>query len=369
MDISKPMHIKGKYNTAAVMTNSLEQQTQDQIQSFLNEPYTKDEQVVIMPDAHAGKGAVIGTTMTIKGGQICPNLVGVDIGCGIHLAQVSMPNRPTKKDLKKLDQFIKQHIPHGTGVNRKPIKTDINFDNLTFQPKNMNRIRQSLGSLGGGNHFIELSQLTDGYGLMVHSGSRGLGFQVANYHQRIAEQATGHLVQHKDLAYLEGELLENYLNDMRIAQHYAAINRSIMLERIADHMDWQLETIVDSIHNYIGEDGVLRKGATDARTGQLVIIPINMRDGAILGRGLGNPAWNNSAPHGAGRLMSRTAARRAIKLQTFQEQMLDVYSTSVSKKTLDEAPDAYKPLAHILENLHETVEALDTLTPILNFKA
>lgn len=156
---------------------------------------------------------------------------------------------------------------------------------------------------------------------------------------------------------------------MRIAQRYAKVNRSTLLERIARHMNWQLDSIVDSVHNYIGEDGVLRKGATDARDGQLVIIPINMRDGAILGRGLGNPEWNNSAPHGAGRLMSRTAAKQAIPLKHFKQQMAGIYSTSVSQKTLDEAPDAYKPLSHIMENLHETIDVMDRLKPIYNFKA
>ena len=233
----------------------------------------------------------------------------------------------------------------------------------------MNRIRQSVGSLGGGNHFIEVSQMKEEYGLMVHSGSRGLGFQVANHHQRIAEKTTGQLVQQKELAYLKGDLLDDYLNDMRIAQHYAKINRSTMLERIARHRGWQLESVVDSVHNYIGDDGVLRKGATDARDGQLVIIPINMRDGAILGRGLGNPDWNNSAPHGAGRLMSRTAAKHAIPLKDFKQQMEGIYSTSVNQKTIDEAPDAYKPLSHIMENIHETIDVVEMLKPIYNFKA
>lgn len=363
------MKIEGHYNTAQVMTDTVDTQTLEQIRSFLNEPFTKGEQVVIMPDTHAGKGAVIGTTMTITGGKICPNLVGVDIGCGIHLAKISTRQAVSQKELKQLDEVIKRHIPHGAGVNRQPVKTDINLDELSFKPKNANRIRQSVGSLGGGNHFIEINQMADGYGLMVHSGSRGLGFQVANHHQRIAEKATDHLVQHKDLAYLEGDLLEDYLKDMRIAQRYAKINRSTLLERIARHMNWQLDSIVDSVHNYIGEDGVLRKGATDARDGQLVIIPINMRDGAILGRGLGNPEWNNSAPHGAGRLMSRTAAKQAIPLKHFKQQMAGIYSTSVSQKTLDEAPDAYKPLSHIMENLHETIDVVDRLKPIYNFKA
>lgn len=363
------MKIEGKYNTARVMTDTLETETREQIRGFLNESFTEGEQVVIMPDTHAGKGAVIGTTMTITNGQICPNLVGVDIGCGIHLAQIKTKHRLTKQELKRLDEVIKRHVPHGSGVNRQPIKTDIDLNELTFQPKNTNRIRQSVGSLGGGNHFIEVSRMAEGYGLMVHSGSRGLGFQVANHHQRIAEETTGHLVQHKDLAYLEGKLLADYLNDMRIAQRYAKLNRSTMLERIARHMGWQLDSIVDSVHNYIGEDGILRKGATDARDGQLVIIPINMRDGAILGRGLGNADWNNSAPHGAGRLMSRTTAKHSIPLKVFKQQMEGIYSTSVNQKTIDEAPDAYKPLSQIMENLHQTIDVVERLTPIYNFKA
>lgn len=393
------MEITGKYNTAKVMTHDLDTMTHEQIKGFLDESFTAGEKIVIMPDTHSGKGAVVGTTMTTNNNQICPNLVGVDIGCGILLAKIEGVENIDQSELKKLDQVIKRHIPYGFDVNKTAAETNIDLDKISFTLRNKNRVYRSIGSLGGGNHFIELGRLGTDYALMIHSGSRNLGHQVASHHQKVAERdclvnekdrkrlikqlkkegrdleieerlkAVQSKVNNKDLAYLEGDHLELYLHDMYIAQEFAKVNRQEMLDRIAEHMGWRMDIIVDSVHNYIGDDGILRKGATNANEGQLVVIPINMRDGAILGRGLGNAKWNYSAPHGAGRLMSRTMAKNTIPFATFKEQMKGIYSTTISQDTLDEAPDAYKPLDQILSNITETIEVVDIITPIYNFKA
>lgn len=390
--------IQGKYNTARVFTKNIEETAKNQVQEMLNQEFVKDEQVRIMPDVHAGKGSTIGTTMTITNGKVVPNLVGVDIGCGISVYEIE---KTDNFDWNKLDNVINEYVPSGRNVrNSIPESIIQNFDSLSFPLQNENRVQLSQGTLGGGNHFIEISKSANRYFLLIHSGSRNLGVQVAKHHQDKAiayhksnvfdrkelinelklqgrEKEIGSelakikpVVFDKELAYLEGDLLSDYLNDMRLAQNFAIHNRSFMAQMIFNKMGWKIKDSFDSIHNYIDiENKILRKGATDAREGLRLVIPLNMRDGAIIAKGKGNPEWNYSAPHGAGRVMSRTKAKELVKLDDFRDSMEGVYSNSVVEATLDESPFAYKKAQEIIDNIHDTVEILDVIKPVYNFKA
>lgn len=365
--------LKGKYNEAIVYTDQIDEDVKEQILELLDEAFIEGERIAIMPDTHIGKGAVIGTTVTTNNGKVCPNLVGVDIGCGIFVTRLNV-RQLKQADYKALDRQIKQNIPTAHRVRNKASKFDL-IDDLSFKIKKTNRMLQSLGSLGGGNHFIEIAQDEQGlYYLMVHSGSRAFGHTISRHHQQIAEDYAypengDHKVNNKNLSYLEGNLLTNYINDLQIAQNFAAENRRLMTEIILSKMGWQSEDEFDSIHNYIDpETGILRKGATDASKGKRLVIPLNMRDGALIAMGKGNPTWNYSAPHGAGRKMSRTKARQSIEMNHFKDSMEGIYSTSVNVKTLDEAPMAYKSLEDITANLDETLEILHQLKTVYSFK-
>lgn len=373
--------LTGTYNSAVVFTDEVEENALRQIELLLEQPFLKGERIRVMPDVHAGKGSTIGTSLTIFNQKVVPNLVGVDIGCGIRVFEVRGVN---PKELAKLDQQIKLLIPSGFSVHPLPITEPFHLlDQLTFSVDNPDRIHLSQGTLGGGNHFIELGTNQKGqYFLQIHSGSRNLGHQIARYHQKLAqdyqqileevarEQGKTFTPVPKDLAYLEGQLLEDYLTDMKIAQVFAVNNRLLMGERLIKQMGWQVVDTFDSMHNYIDiKCQLLRKGATDASKGTRLVIPLNMRDGSLICTGLGNPHWNYSAPHGAGRIMSRTEARNKLSLADFKETMAAVYSTSISKRTLDEAPFAYKKASMIQEAIGETVEITDHITPIYNFKA
>ncbi len=365
--------IKGACNEAKVFTSDLEASARDQIQTLVNQPFTAGSKIRIMPDVHAGAGSTIGTTMTVLD-AVVPNLVGVDIGCGMLTSRLA----EDKIDLPRLDRLIRRRIPSGHMIRKTPHEflKNVDIDDLRCRNggKNdkilkMDRARLSLGTLGGGNHFIEGNKDENGrLYLVIHSGSRHLGLQVALFYQRVAAKKRRDLP--RDLACLEGQDMKDYLHDMHIMQQYAVQNRKAIADQIINEMGWQVEESFTTIHNYIDLNTmILRKGAVSASKGEKLLIPLNMRDGSLICIGKGNPDWNQSAPHGAGRIMSRTEARRTITLHDFEETMTGIYSTSVHRNTLDEAPMAYKSLDSLREYLHETADVVQHLKPIYNFKA
>ena len=394
------LELQGKYNTAKVFTDNVEAVAQGQIIELCNQEFAKESQIRIMPDTHAGAGCTIGTTMTIQD-KIVPNLVGVDIGCGMEVVMIE--KNKTEINFDQLDDVIRKHIPYGFNIrgSQHVLAKRVKFDDVRI-PINLNRAQLSLGKLGGGNHFIELNELEDHIALVIHSGSRNLGKTIAEYYQKRAyeelmdvksekEELIAKLVSEgrqadihealkaikkphisKELAYLQGEGFADYMHDMKIAQVYATLNRKAMAEEIVVRMDWH-SNILDnftSIHNYIDmEHMILRKGATSAQAGERLLIPINMRDGSIIATGKGNPDWNFSGPHGAGRLMSRSKAKEVLSLEDFKSTMTDVWTTSVMESTLDEAPMAYKPMSEIVDNIGDTVEINHIIKPLYNFKA
>lgn len=398
------MDIKGTYNTARVFTDNLENEAREQVKELLEQPFTKGLKIRIMPDAHAGKGCVIGTTMTIAD-KVVPNLVGLDIGCGMLVTGIPSDRRMENSDLQRLDDVIRSHIPSGFSIRTKPhhFLSRVSLTDLRCRDHvDLTRAKLSLGTLGGGNHFIELNEDEEkNLYLVIHSGSRNIGKQVAEYYQNLAiRNLTGSvlppLVKNKKkggkkvhipdrgraevtssgtplpkgLAYLEGQHLEDYLHDIGIIQKYADLSRQAMANDIIERMGWKTGEQFTTIHNYIDlQNRILRKGSVSAEEGEKLIIPINMRDGSLICVGKGNKDWNQSAPHGAGRLMSRTKAREVLSLEDFRKSMKDVWTTSVTKATLDEAPFAYKPMEEIIQNIGDTVEILKRIKPIYNFKA
>lgn len=397
--------IQGKYATAKVFAGILEKTAVDQIKTLLNQPFMEDTQPRFMPDAHAGKGCVIGTTMHIRD-EICPNLVGVDIACGVLVVELGK----AAMNPIKLDQIIHLHIPagfitHKTKHSTKEIKQRFGFaiedlkiyDKLPVQVKE--RAKKSYGTLGGGNHFIELakSDESDRYYLVIHSGSRHLGHQIAQHYQSLAEKKwrrSYHKGRSSDLATLhrsdDQTEFGNYLHDSEIARKYAKANRILMAENILNHyFDSQFELQLDgrilkdglqaecswfeTVHNYIDQsnrqDMILRKGAISAQTGERVILPLNMRDGSVIAIGKGNPDWNYSGPHGAGRSMSRSQARRQLNLEDFKQTMAGIYTTTATRDTIDEAPFAYKDSQEIIDQISDTLTIVDHIRPIYNFKA
>jgi len=400
--------IDGTYGTALVYTREVEQSAYTQIAQLMNQPFVAGARVRIMPDVHAGMGCVIGTTMHIVD-KVCPNLVGVDVGCGVLVAQ--LPIQRDAFDAPAFDRIVRR-IPAGFSVNREPLhleETEALLSQLVCLPhiKNLDRIYKSMGTLGGGNHFIEVAANAAGkLYLLIHSGSRNLGKQVAEHYQALAanyhNQVPGEMLselearfpgsknakrrqrelrrlkkQHTrvpdDLAYLEGALLSDYLHDMRIAQRFAYRNREVMAQRILEGLTPPVALAdtrpFQTVHNYIDQENILRKGAVSARAGEVLVIPLNMRDGSLIVRGRGNPDWNHSAPHGAGRIMSRGEARRVIDIKDFERSMAGVYTTTLDQSTIDEAPMAYKPMADILAAIGDTAEVLEHIRPIYNFKS
>ena len=357
----------------------------------------KDCTVRIMPDCHAGKGCTIGTVIKIKD-RIVPNTVGVDIGCGMMVCEIMDKDI----DLERLDKVVNEFVPAGFNVHDEPVRISTELDDLVcIKAVKKDYIQRSIGSLGGGNHFIEVNRAEDGkHYLVIHSGSRNLGVTVCDYYQKIAEKECGidpkerqalidrlkaegrqreipaemkklqPKVKDMTLAYLEGQSFRDYLHDMEIAQRYAWINRQTIANIIADHMDWSIGFTFHTVHNYIDTLSMtLRKGAVSAVNGEVLIIPMNMRDGSLLCRAIGNPDWLYSAPHGAGRLMSRKQAFDTLKMEDFTATMSDVYSTSVCPETIDESPMAYKPMQEIIDAIGDTVEIIDIIKPVYNFKA
>ena len=366
------IEIKGKYATAKIFADTLETSAEGQIRVLCDSSFARGSQVRVMPDVHAGKGSTIGTTMTI-GDYVVPAMVGVDIGCGMETVQL----KEKRLNLPELDSFIRKNIPSGRAVRERPHRGHgrVKINELRCVKKlDTRRAEISLGTLGGGNHFIEVGKDDDGtLYLVIHSGSRNIGLQVANYYQDVAYKAAGGKEQKEvpyELATVTGEALDNYLHDMALMQQFAEVNRQIMTEIILDGLKIKENGRFTTVHNYIDLDKkILRKGAVSAAQGEKLLIPINMRDGSLICTGLGNADWNYSAPHGAGRLMSRTQAEKTFTLSAFKKEMNGIFTTSVGKETLDECPMAYKPMEDILKHIGETVTVDKTILPIYNFKA
>ena len=366
------IEIHGKYASAKVFTDELEPSAQGQIQAMCDQPFTKGAKIRIMPDVHAGAGCTIGTTMTI-GEYVVPNIVGVDIGCGMNVVRLS----EKRLDLPKLDSFIRANIPHGRDVRDRPHRSHgrLDFEELRCLKKlDRRRIKESLGTLGGGNHFIEIDRDDDmNLYLVIHTGSRNPGLQVAQYYQNEAYRALGGKKGTDvpyELSYLSGELMEDYLNDMDFMQRFAAQNRLIIQEEILDRMKLSPADFFTTVHNYIDtKKMILRKGAVSAAAGERLIIPLNMRDGALICTGLGNPDWNESAPHGAGRLYSRREAEERFTVSQFKKEMAGIFTTSADRDTLDECPMAYKDAESIIGAVGDTVTIEKRIKPIYNFKS
>ena len=397
------LEVSGKYNQAKIFTDVVDQASIAQVIELCNQEFTAGSRIRLMPDVHAGAGCTVGTTMTITD-RVVPNLVGVDIGCGMETARL----RENHLELQKLDKLIREKIPSGfavrSAVHRYADQIDLE-ELCCFKHVQMLRAEKSIGTLGGGNHFIEVDRDEEGQlYVVIHSGSRRLGLEVAKYYQEegykvlnqtdqasldrlIAEmRAAGRqkdiqkeLKRRKSqkltriprpLAYVAGALFDQYIHDMKLVQHFARLNRQAMLDEIVKGMKLHVEEQFTTIHNYIDTDAmILRKGAVSAKAGEQLLIPINMRDGSLLCVGKGNEDWNCSAPHGAGRLMSRGEAKQSFTVSEFKKQMEGIYSTSVGRSTLDECPMAYKGMADILDNIGPTAEVVKVIRPIYNFKA
>ncbi len=398
--------ISGKHNTCKVFTDNCDNETISQLTNLLNQEFTTGSKIRIMSDCHAGKGCVIGTTMTLTD-KVCPNLVGVDIGCGMYALKL----KETSIDLNMLDMVIRQYVPSGFDIRDEAIASSDVADIIA--DIDVDRAMKSLGTLGGGNHFIEVDKASDGsLWLVIHTGSRHLGIEVCDYYQdlaykRLTEEAAGgdihtltkelvekltregrqkeiskaitalkneYKTKHPDvpfeLAYVKGQDFKDYIHDMKLAQEHALTNRKTIAKVITHAMDLHVVESFQTIHNYIDtERMMLRKGSVSAYEGERLIIPMNMRDGSLICVGKGNPDWNYSAPHGAGRLMSRAKAKESISMEDYKKSMEGIFTTCINTSTVDESAFAYKPMEEIIENIKETVDVVDVIKPIYNFKA
>lgn len=397
--------VKGKINTALCYAKVIDEDAIAQIRRMCDCALTEGSRIRIMPDVHTGKGCTIGTTMTVSG-KVCPNIVGVDIGCGMYTVRLS----DTSLDFERIDEAC-HFIPSGMNVWDGQIEKFVLTDLHCYRSlRDTKRLERSLGTLGGGNHFIEIDKASDGTNyLVIHSGSRNLGKQVAEFYQQLAidlhagkedyfikrneiiinykAQGRRTEIQHalielekeyakkapdipEDLCWLYGSFMEDYLHDIEICQKFARRNREKIAEIILQRTGLTAAESFHTIHNYIDTmEMILRKGAIAAHQGEKVLIPINMRDGSIIAIGRGNPEWNYSAPHGAGRIMSRTMAKRSLSLEEYKSSMAGIYTTSVNESTLDEAPMAYKSLEDIIDAINGSVDIIDIIKPVYNFKA
>ena len=394
--------IKGSYTTAVVYTEELDDASISQIFQICNQKSMEGCHIAIMPDVHMGSSCCVGTSIVLKD-KVIPSLVGVDIGCGMEVVKL----KEKHIELARLDKFIRQEVPSGCNIRKKPHKytSQCNLRALyCFDAIDELRSEKSLGTLGGGNHFIEIDQDEDrNLYLVIHSGSRHLGVEVASYYQKLAYdrlngcdeeslkalkkslKKQGREQQYAAIAktlkntkktdipylmsYLEGEYKDAYLHDIKIIQEYASLSRQAMAQDIMKYMKLHEVERFETMHNYIDEDQILRKGAIRAKKDEIVWIPLNMRDGALLCKGKGNPEWNYSAPHGAGRAMSRSEAKQSFTLSEYKKEMKGIYSSSIQKSTIDECPMAYKQADVIISSIQDSVEILKKVTPIYNFKA
>ena len=365
-------NITGRFASAVVFATSIEDYARAQIQMILDNQVSINSKVCIMPDCHPGKVGPIGLTMTVTD-KIIPQLMGVDIGCGMLVAKVE-----GRFEYPKLDKVIKENVPSGFNIRKKP-HSRAGFEVISelrcLRAVNGNKALKSLGTLGGGNHFIEVDKGEEGYYIIIHSGSRHLGYDVADYYTEAARRRLANMGKEVpyEMSYVEGTLMDDYLHDVEIATKYASLNREIILSEILKGMKWKEIECYESIHNYIGilPDGtkILRKGAASAYEGEKVIIPINMRDGVILGIGKGNPDWNYSAPHGSGRVLRRDEVKNHYTVSAFKNDMKGIYSSSISSGTLDEAPVAYRGIDEIKAVISDSVEVKEIVKPVYNFKA
>ena len=365
--------LRGKYATAKVFSDDVDNDSISQVIQFLNQPIAEGQTIRMMPDIHAGSGCTIGTTMTITD-KVVPNLVGSDIGCGMEVVYLDAD----EIDFERLDDIIRNKVPHGFDKRTIPHPFMKNLD-LTelkcyFKLEAGSEGNFYIGTLGGGNHFIEINRTSEGdLILVVHSGSRRIGADVCEYYQNEAlkEFKRFHnMASNRDLIYCEGKLFEDYIHDMKIMQDFAALNRKAIADTILSEYGMDYTKTFTTIHNYIDMDRmILRKGAVSANKNETLIIPINMRDGSIICKGKGNSDWNYSAPHGAGRLLSRRRAKDELSFEEYERTMEGIYSTSVKMKTIDESPMAYKPIDNILNNVEDTVKIMEIVKPVYNFKA
>lgn len=403
------IELNGKYNSCKVFTDNIDNETISQLIALLNQQSVAGSNIRIMPDTHAGKGSVIGTTMTITD-KVIPNIVGVDIGCGMTAVKL----KEKRIDLPKLDSVIRKYVPSGYEIHNEPICLDSPISGLRCDKYvNIDRAMKSLGTLGSGNHFVEVDKdSNDNLWLVVHTGSRHLGIEVCDYYQnlgykRLTEKIAGGSLKEKSdtlikklksegrdkeiskelerlkaeykatninipqaLAYVEGKDFDDYIHDMNLVQQHAVANRMTIIRQIIKNMKLHVVDEFTTIHNYIDtENMILRKGSISAKAGERVIIPMNMRDGSLICVGKGNPDWNYSAPHGAGRILSRSQAKSSVSMSEFKDSMKGIFSTSICKGTLDESPMVYKPMQEIIDNIKDTVEIIDIIKPIYNFKA
>ncbi len=397
------IEVSGKYNSAKIFTDVVDQASIAQVILLCSQEFAQGSRIRMMPDIHAGAGCTVGTTMTIRD-KVVPNLVGVDIGCGMETVRL----RERHLELQQLDKYIRQRIPSGFSIRDKAHrymeKVDLSALRC-YKSVDPLRAEKSLGTLGGGNHFIEVDRDEDGdLYLVIHSGSRHLGLEVANFYQNEAYQrlngssradaealvaqlkaegrdkeiqkalkalkGTKRTSVPKPLAYAQGELFDDYIHDMAIVQQFAALSRQAMVDELLRGLKLHAQDSFTTIHNYIDMEAmVLRKGAVSAKEGERLLIPINMRDGSLICVGKGNPDWNCSAPHGAGRLMSRADAKHSFTVSQFKKEMDGIYTTSVGKSTLDECPMAYKTMSDIVDNIGETARIKKIIRPVYNFKA
>lgn len=397
------IEVNGRFNSAKIYTDVVDKASISQVITLCNQEFSAGSRIRLMPDIHAGAGCTIGTTMTITD-KVVPNLVGVDIGCGMETIRI----RETHLEMQRLDKLIYERIPSGFKIRDKAHRyaERVDLEEL-FCAKHVDLLRaeKSVGTLGGGNHFIEVDRdEEENLYVVVHSGSRHLGKEVASYYQeegfkilnRTDDKSIQRMIQElkdagrqkeiqkelkrlknlkqteipRELAYVSGELFDQYIHDMKLVQRFAALNRQAMIDEIVKGMKLHVEEQFTTVHNYIDTDFmILRKGAVSARAGEQLLIPINMRDGSLICVGKGNEDWNCSAPHGAGRLMSRAQAKQSFTVSDFKKQMSEVYTTSVNSATLDECPMAYKNMTDIVENIGPTAEIVKIIKPVYNFKA
>lgn len=370
--------IQGEYTSAKIFSNTEDKEVINQTLDICNHHIFEGATVRIMPDCHKGKGCTIGFTSTIpKNGEIIPNIIGVDQSCG--MLAIKIEDCKTTRDYYKLDKVIRTNIPGGTGGRRKTthrflentlLKENIIKASKDYLKEDPESELQKVGTLGAGNHFISLEKGESGLYLIIHSGSRNFGNKLAEYFQRKAIETNCYKEGYfKNLSYLKGKNAQDYLFWAKVCNEYASLSRQVMAKEILDNMNWNSLDYIETVHNYIGDDNIIRKGAISCKQGEKVLIPINMAYGSFIAVGKGNSDWNNSGPHGAGRVLSRTQAKESLTMKDYKNSMKGVHSTCISTGTLDEAPMAYKSGDEIKELISPTAEIIDHLKPVYNFKA
>lgn len=364
--------IKGRYTNAFVYSSDVDYQAYNQIKKCCDHPVFKDAQIRVMPDVHAGKANVVGFSAKMQNDcAFIPSIIGGDIGCGMLCVKIDTKGKPL--DFKKLDKVIRKYISgkniESTAKRAMPLSFERRLNEVTKRTsgENASAFQHELGTLGGGNHFIEIDQNEKGeFYLVIHSGSKNLGKSVHDYYQSLAEETNPYPI--KEMSYLTGASAKEYFESLKVAKEYAQLNRKVMANIILSEMGWKPQSQFESIHNYISDDFVVRKGAISAEEGQSMIIPINMKDGAIIATGKGNDDWNSTAPHGAGRKFSRGEAKERLSFEDYESSMTGIYSTCITPKTITESPQAYRSIDEIAENIDGTAEIQEVITPIYNFK-